>query len=44
MSADQSTRRATVRYQPDERPPKALAFGLGLQLAILTIAGWCSPR
>ena len=28
-----------VRYQPDERPPEALAFGLGLQMAILQIAG-----
>ena len=39
MNGEQSTRRAGVRYQPDERPPKALAFGLGLQLAVLTIAG-----
>ena len=28
-----------VRYQPDETPPKALAFGLGFQLAVLAIAG-----
>ena len=28
-----------VRYQPDERPPAALAFGLGSQQAILCIAG-----
>ena len=28
-----------IRYQADETPPKALAFGLGLQLAVLTIAG-----
>ena len=28
-----------VRYQPDERPPTALAFGLGSQQAILCIAG-----
>ncbi len=27
-----------VRYQPDEQPPMALAFGLGLQLAILSVA------
>ncbi len=26
----------SVRYQPDERPPRALAIGLGLQAAILT--------
>ena len=31
--------RSTVRYQPDENPPRALSFGLGLQLAILAIAG-----
>ena len=30
---------ATVRYQPDEKPPEALAFGLGLQMAILQFAG-----
>ena len=28
-----------VRFQADDRPPGPLAFGLGLQLAILTIAG-----
>ena len=28
-----------VRYEADDRPPKTLAFGLGLQLAVLTIAG-----
>ena len=28
-----------MRYQPDERPPTALAFGLGSQQAILCIAG-----
>ena len=28
-----------VRYQPDERPPTALAFGLGSQQAVLCIAG-----
>ena len=31
--------RSTVRYQPDENPPRALSLGLGLQLAILAIAG-----
>ncbi len=29
---------SSIRYQPDERPPEALAFGLGLQMAILQIA------
>ena len=38
MEAEQSDR-TNVRYQADERPPGPLAFGLGLQLAILTIAG-----
>ncbi len=28
-----------VRYAADEKPPTPLAFGLGLQLAMLTIAG-----
>ena len=28
-----------VRFQPDERPPEALACGLGLQMAILQLAG-----
>ena len=27
-----------LRYEPDERPPAALAFGLGLQIAVLTLA------
>ena len=39
MSDDEPTRRSGVRYQADERPPGALAFGLGLQFAVLTIAG-----
>ena len=28
-----------VRYQPDERPPAPLAFGMGAQQAVLCIAG-----
>ena len=28
-----------VRYQPDERPPTVLAFGMGAQQAVLCIAG-----
>ena len=31
--------RATVRYEPPERPPTALAFGLGFQQAALCVAG-----
>ncbi len=39
MAIDNSNRRIGVRYQPDEKPPAVLAFGLGLQLAALCIAG-----
>ncbi len=39
MATDDSNGRTGVRYQPDEKPPAALAFGLGLQLAVLCIAG-----
>ena len=28
-----------IRYEPDERPPHAVAFGLGFQYAMLSIAG-----
>ena len=28
-----------VRYEPEERPPPALTLGLGLQFAMLTVAG-----
>ena len=34
-----SDRPGGVRYEPDERPPIALTTGLGLQLAVLCIAG-----
>ena len=38
---DDATPRANrdIRYQPDENPPSALAFGLGAQQAVLSIAG-----
>ena len=39
MQTDKSHHRANIRYQPDENPPAALAVGLGLQLAILCLAG-----
>ncbi len=39
MQTDKSHHRASIRYQPDENPPAALAVGLGLQLAILCVAG-----
>ena len=39
MASTQEQLAATVRYQPDERPPTLLSIGLGAQLAILTIGG-----
>ena len=39
MAVDDSNRTSSVRYEADESPPAALSFGLGLQLAILCIAG-----
>ena len=39
MTDDGSDRHAGVRYQPDDRPPAALSVGLGLQLALLCVAG-----
>ena len=38
METEKAARRG-VRYEPDESPPGGLAFGLGLQLALLTVAG-----
>ena len=38
MSTADSSGPGGLRYQPDERPPPALAFGLGLQIAVLSIA------
>ena len=38
MTANDSGCRTGVRYQPDETPPMALAVGLGLQLAVLSVA------
>ena len=39
MDADDSGNPSGVRYEPDEKPPAPLAFGLGLQLAVLNVAG-----
>ena len=39
MTSGGSERPSGVRYEPNERPPPALAAGLGLQLAVLCIAG-----
>ncbi|MCY3732132.1 MAG: hypothetical protein OXF98_12395 [Rhodospirillaceae bacterium] len=39
MVADRSDPGTAVRYQADESPPPALSFALGLQLAMLCIAG-----
>ena len=38
MNPNDSDCRTGVRYQPDETPPMALAVGLGLQLAVLSVA------
>ncbi len=39
MASDDSYGRTGVRYEPDEKPPTALTAALGLQLAVLCIAG-----
>ncbi len=39
MTTGGSERPGGVRYEPDERPPPLLAGGLGIQLAVLCIAG-----
>ena len=39
MSDSDTGRTAGIRYQADENPPAPLAFGLGLQLAVLTVGG-----
>ena len=39
MATDTSALRSGVRYEPNDKPPTLLVAGLGLQLAILTIAG-----
>ena len=38
MNADGPDGRGGLRYEPDERAPAALALGLGLQIAVLSIA------
>lgn len=39
MDAQDTLRNAAVRYEPDEKPPVLLSLGLGLQLAVLCVAG-----
>ena len=39
MATDDSDLHTGVRYQPDEKPPTLLAFGLGFQLAALCVSG-----
>ena len=39
MVAQDVSRNAAVRYEPNEKPPLLLSLGLGLQLAILCVAG-----
>ena len=39
MTASDNDQQSSIRYEADEKPPTALAVGLGLQLAILTLGG-----
>ena len=39
MDAQGSFRNTAVRYEPEEKPPVLLSLGLGLQLAVLCVAG-----
>ena len=39
MKSDDRGRREGIRYEANERPPPAIVFGLGLQLAVLTAGG-----
>ena len=39
MQSERAADRTSVRYEPDDKPPKLLAFGLGLQLSILCVGG-----
>ena len=39
MQNETDGERSSVRYEPDDKPPKLLAFGLGLQLSILCVGG-----
>ena len=39
MQSERAGDRTSVRYEPDDKPPTALRFGLGLQLAILCLSG-----
>jgi xanthine permease XanP len=39
MPSERAGDRTSVRYEPDDKPRTALTFGLGLQLAILSLSG-----
>ena len=39
IQSERAGDRTSVRYEPDDKPPAALTFGLGLQLAILCLSG-----
>ena len=39
MQTEQFASRAGIRYEPNDKPPRALTFGLGLQFTILCVAG-----
>ena len=38
MNAGDPSGPSGLRYQPDEKPPALLVFGLGLQIAVLSLA------
>ena len=39
MTSEAASENAAVRFEPNERPPNTLAFGLGFQFVLLTVAG-----
>ena len=39
MTSEAAAENAAVRFEPNERPPSTLAFGLGFQFVLLTVAG-----
>ena len=40
MAAQSTTERTLdIRYEADETPPQSVAFGLGLQYALLAVGG-----
>ena len=39
MSQDSASEQRRIRFEPDDKPPAALTAGMGLQFAVLAIAG-----